>query len=78
MAATLRLPEKTRARLHGLWKDAQLAQGVVDKFQQAMITALELNDLDPSLNHQVNWETGVITPAESVSKPTLVKEEAAS
>lgn len=78
MADTLKLPDKTRIRLHTLWLNAQPAQAIVDKFQHAMTTAIEMLDLDPALNHQVNWETGIITPAESSARPTLVKEEAAS
>lgn len=78
MVDNLRLPEKTRARLHILWKDSQMAQAIVDKFQHAMTTAVEMLGLDPALNHGINWETGVITPAEPLAKPELVKEEEAS
>lgn len=78
MVDTLTIPPKTRERLHLLWKDSILAQATVDKFQHAMTTAIEMLGLDPSLNHQVNWDSGVITPAEPLTKPELVKEEEAS
>lgn len=74
---SLTLPEKTRVRLKGLWEQSQMAQAVVDKFQHAMITAVEMFGLDPTLNHGINWETGVITPAPAPTKPELVQPEPA-
>lgn len=77
MATTLHLPEKTRARLAALYLAKQRAD---EAFQGPMVAVIEVLGLDPSLNHHIDFDTGIITPAEPFPTPELVKpdEEAAS
>lgn len=65
----LKLPAKTctaLAELHRLQVQA------AKDFQGPMLVALDFLGLDPSLNHQINFDTGVITPA---AKPELFTPE---
>jgi hypothetical protein len=75
MVDSLTLPEKTRVRLAELYRTQLQAQ---KDFQGPLLTALEFFDLDPTLNHGINFDTGIITPAPAPTKPELVKEEEAS
>lgn len=65
MVDSLTLPEKTRLRLAELYRLQQLA---IEKFQGPLLTALEFFDLDPTLNHGINFDTGIITPAPAPTK----------
>lgn len=60
MSETLKLPEKTRIAMGELYKQQQAA---VEKFQLAMGVALDFLELDPNLNHQINFDSGIVTPA---------------
>lgn len=75
MATELKLPEKTHRALASLY---QAQQQAVQNFQGPLLIALDFLGLDPMLNHQINFETGIITPAEPLPKPELLKEEEAS
>jgi hypothetical protein len=77
MVDTLKLPEKTRATLAELYRLSQQAQ---KDFQQPLLVAMDFLGLDPNGNHQINFDTGIIIPAEVPAKPTLIKpdKEAAS
>lgn len=74
MTESFKMPEKTRVRLAELYRLAQQAQ---KDFQGPLLTVLEFHDLDPNLNHQIDFDTGIIRPAEPLTKPELVKEEEA-
>lgn len=84
MSEPLKLPERVRKTLQDSYTDLQemnkefskeLAKA--QKALNASVTiAIEMLGLDPSLNHNIDFATGIITPVESPAKPTLVKEEA--
>lgn len=76
---TLKLPEKTRIVLGELYK-AQIA--ATEKFQLAASVALDFLGLDPNGKHQINFDTGVVTPETAPApsaEPTPIRpnEEAA-
>jgi hypothetical protein len=78
MDSEIKLPEATRQRLYQARIAAVQAQAVIEKYDAVILTALEMAGIDPATNPQVNFETGVITPAPTPIKPEVVKEEAAS
>ena len=73
MVDTLKLPEKTRAALAELYR---LQMQAAKDFQGPLLVALDFFGLDPSLNHQIDFGTGIITPASAPTKPELVQEVA--
>lgn len=76
MMETLKLPEKTRLVLGELYKAQQQA---AKEFQLVAGAALDFMGLDPNLPHQINFDTGVVTPATAPTKLTAVdNDEAAS
>lgn len=58
----LKLPEAVRRRLLELYRARQTAELAL---QGPTATALEFLGLDPMLPHQINFDTGIVTPAES-------------
>lgn len=73
MSETLKLPEKTRIMLGELHKARLQAE---KEFQLVMGSALDFLGLDPSGQHQINFDTGVITPAPSPDNVTPINEAA--
>lgn len=77
----LKLPEKVRVRLLGLYQARQMAETAL---QGPVATALEFLGLDPMLPHSINFDTGIVTPAPdpgeteaaSLPEPTPIREEA--
>lgn len=72
----LKLPEKVRVRLLALYQARQTAELAL---QGPVATALEFLGLDPSLSHQINFDTGVVTPAaepSALSEPTPIRDDA--
>lgn len=81
MTEELKLPEAVRLRLGQLFKAQNDAIGKlpeVHAWQGAAATTMEFLGLDPSGQHHIDFATGIVTPALAPTKPTLVKEEAAS
>lgn len=75
----LKVPDAVRIRLGSLFNAQNAAiekLPEVHAWRHAMSTAVEFLGLDPAGQHQINFETGVVIPAPSPSKPTLVKDEA--
>lgn len=60
-AQVLRVNERTRARLARLLFQANQARAT---FEEALATAIEGLDLDPSERWQVNLDTGLLSKAE--------------
>lgn len=72
MVDSLKLPEKSRIALRELYLAARRAQ---QSLQQPLLVALDFLGLDPTLDHGINFDTGVVTPAQPITKPELVKDE---
>ena len=64
---SLTLPDRTRTRIVELLKEQQVA---IKAFRDVLHTAVEMMGLDPSLNHSIDFSTGVITPAVTLNNPS--------
>lgn len=77
-AQPIKLPDKARLALAELFADVQQAQKELVKTQKALNGALvitcDMVGLDAALNHGIDFEKGIITPA-TATAPTLVKGE---
>lgn len=78
MTEPITLPEPTRQRIYEARMAAIQANTIIEKYDALIKTAIEMAGLDPATNPQVDFLTGVITPAPTPIKPEVVKDEAAS
>lgn len=77
MTEPLKLPEKMRLRLLGLYKAQQEAIARLPEsnaYGGAMAMAMDHLDLDPTQRNHINLDTGIVTPA---SAPTPLRPEEA-
>lgn len=82
LPTTLKLPEKARAALAETLAEVQKAQADFQKvqasFNKQIVIACDFLGLDPALNHKVDFQTGIVTPAaapETSVEPTPIRGE---